>query len=60
MLYQGTVTDRLYTLLTQKTKIYKTYFDAHQAAERLAKKKMGERAYIEIDTFDESESGTEK
>ena len=46
--YVGIVKDRLQTLKTRKTKKYNTYKEAHDAAERLCKRTMGERGTIDV------------
>lgn len=45
--YQGIVKDRMGTMETRKTKTYATYKEAHDAAEKLCKKTMGERGSID-------------
>ena len=49
--YQGIVTDRLGTLETRKTKLYATYKEAHDAAEKLCKKTMGDRGTIDVESI---------
>lgn len=46
--YQGIVKDQLNTLDTRKTKLYSTYKDAHDAAEKLCKRTMESRGTIEV------------
>lgn len=46
--YQGLVIDRLSILKSHKTKYYETYYLAHQAAEKLCKKYLGDRGNIKI------------
>lgn len=48
MQYIGVVMDRLQELKTRKTKKYDTYREAHDAAERLCKRTMGERGIIDV------------
>ena len=47
--YRGLVVDDLKTLDTRKTKLYLTYKEAHDAAEKLCKRTMGDRGTIEVD-----------
>jgi len=53
--YQGIVTDRLGTLETRKTKLYATYKEAHDAAEKLCKKTMGDRGTIDVESITRAE-----
>jgi len=48
MKYQGLVIDSLKSLDTKKTKSYDTYKEAHDAAEKLCKRTMGDRGKIEV------------
>ena len=47
--YRGVVEDQMKTMDTRKTKHYSTYKDAHDAAERLCKKTMGDRGTIDVE-----------
>ena len=47
--YRGLVIDQLKTMTTRKTGVYDTYKEAHDAAEKLCKKTMGERGTIEVE-----------
>lgn len=47
--YKGIVTDKMGTMDTRKTKYYATYKDAHDAAEKLCKKTMGDRGEISVE-----------
>lgn len=49
MKYRGLVIDRMNTLETRKTKYYSTYQEAHEAAEKLCKKTLGERGSIDVE-----------
>lgn len=49
MQYRGLVLDRMDTVETRKTKWYDTYKEAHEAAEKLCKKTIGERGKITIE-----------
>jgi len=46
--YIGIVKDRLQTLETRKTRKYNTYKEAHDAAEKLCRRTMGERGTIDV------------
>ena len=46
--YIGIVRDDLDTLPDHKTKTFKTYFEAHTAAEDLCKKTYGDRGSIDV------------
>jgi len=46
--YIGIVRDALNSLETRKTKLYDTYKEAHDAAERLCKRTMGDRGTIDV------------
>jgi len=48
MRYVGIVKDRLQTMEARKTKKYDTYKKAHDAAEKLCKRTMGERGTIDV------------
>lgn len=48
--YRGIVKDDLRTLDPKHTKWYDTYFDAHQAAEKLCKRTYGDRGSIDVET----------
>lgn len=48
MFYRGIVKDELRTLEDKVTKPYQTYFDAHEAAEKLCKDTYGERGEIDV------------
>ena len=47
--YVGVVKDRLQTMETQKTRGYDTYKEAHDAAERLCERTMGDRGTIDVE-----------
>jgi hypothetical protein len=47
--YRGIVTDDLGTMETRKTKYYGTYKEAHDAAEKLCKRTMGDRGSIDVE-----------
>lgn len=47
--YQGIVKDQLGSLDTRKTRTYETYKEAHDAAEKLCKRTMGDRGTIEVE-----------
>lgn len=47
--YRGIVKDDLGTMETKKTKWYSTYKEAHDAAENLCKKTMGDRGSIDVE-----------
>lgn len=47
--YIGIVKDQLRYLGTYKTKYYSTYKEAHDAAEKLCKKTLGERGSIDVE-----------
>lgn len=49
--YQGIVKDQMGTMDTLKTRICDTYKGAHDAAETLCKKTMGDRGTIDINTI---------
>lgn len=53
MAYIGIVRDDLDHLPSRKTKVYDTYYDAHQAAENLCKKTYGDRGSIIVYTLKE-------
>ena len=46
--YRGIVSDRMGTIEDRKTKFYDTYKEAHEAAEKLCKKTIGERGKINV------------
>jgi len=46
--YKGFVIDKMKEFETRKTKYYKTYKEAHDAAEKLCKKTYGDRGTIEV------------
>jgi len=46
--YRGYVKDSLRELDALKTKLYDTYQEAHEAAERLCKKTLGDRGTIDV------------
>lgn len=48
MKYVGVVKDRLKGVEAKRTKKYNTYREAHDAAERLCKRTMGERGTIDV------------
>lgn len=48
MKYVGIVKDRLQGLETRKTRKYNTYKEAHDAAEKLCRRTMGERGTIDV------------
>jgi hypothetical protein len=48
MKYQGAVIDGLKTMDTRYTRNYGSYKEAHDAAERLCKKTMGDRGHIDV------------
>jgi hypothetical protein len=50
MTYRGLIIDTIHTLDDRKTKWYSTYKEAHDAAESLCKRTMGDRGTIEIIT----------
>ena len=50
MKYIGIVRDDLKTLPDRNTKEYDTYFDAHQAAEKLCRKTYGDRGSVDVET----------
>ena len=52
MKYRGIVRDDLNSLDDHKTRWYETYKDAHDAAENLCKRTLGDRGSIDIDTKD--------
>jgi hypothetical protein len=52
MKYQGIIKDRLNTMEDRKTKWYDTYKDAHDAAEKLCKRTMGDCGEIDVVTKD--------
>jgi hypothetical protein len=45
----GIVRDQLHTMEDRKTKPYATYKEAHDAAEKLCKRTMGDRGTIEVE-----------
>lgn len=47
--FRGLVIDDLKILDTRKTGLYDTYKEAHDAAEKLCKRTMGDRGRIEIE-----------
>ena len=47
--YRGVVEDQMKTMDKRKTKHYNTYKDAHDAAERLCKKTIGDRGTIDVE-----------
>lgn len=47
-MFKGIVKDQLGTMEDRTTKTYSTYFEAHQAAEKLCKKTMGDRGAISV------------
>ena len=47
-MYKGIVKDQLGTMETRETKLYPTYKEAHDAAEKLCKRTMGERGTIDV------------
>ena len=47
--YRGVVTDSLKSMDTRKTKTYDTYKEAHDAAEKLCKRTMGDRGSISVE-----------
>jgi len=47
--FRGLIIDELKTLETKKTKFYDSYQEAHQAAEKLCKKTMGDRGIINVE-----------
>lgn len=49
MKYQGLVKDQMRELTTKRTRLYKTYKEAHDAAEKLCKRTLGERGTIEVE-----------
>lgn len=53
MKYRGIVTDDLKTLGTRKTKWYGTYKEAHDAAEKLCKRTMGDCGSIDVERTEE-------
>ena len=48
-IYRGVVIDEFKTMPTRYTKYYHTYQEAHEAAERLCKRTMGQRGKIDVD-----------
>ena len=48
-MYRGLVIDQLHVLDTRKTGLYVTYKEAHDAAERLCKRTMGDRGTIDVE-----------
>ncbi len=46
--YRGIVKDKLGSMETRLTKVYDTYKDAHEAAEKLCKQTMGDRGEIDV------------
>jgi len=51
--FRGIVTDRMGNLHTRKTGFYVTYQEAHEKAEALCKKTMGERGQIEVEEMND-------
>jgi hypothetical protein len=51
--YRGVVKDQLKTLETRYTKWYSTYKEAHNAAEKLCKRTMGDRGTLDVETKDQ-------
>lgn len=49
--FRGLVIDQLKTLDTRMTGFYSTFEEAHDKAEILCKKTMGDRGTIEIEEF---------
>ena len=49
--FVGYVLDRLRSMYPKKTKKYKTYYEAHSAAEKLCKRTMGDRGSIHVRTI---------
>jgi hypothetical protein len=49
MKYRGLVIDEIKTMDTRKTKWYDTYKEAHDAAEKLCKRTMGDRGRIDVE-----------
>jgi hypothetical protein len=47
-MYKGIVSDDLNTMETRYTKLYETWKDAHDAAEKLCKRTMGSRGSIGV------------
>lgn len=52
MKYRGLVKDQLNTLETRETKLYDTFVEAHDAAEKLCKKTYGSRGVIDVETIE--------
>ena len=52
MQYIGVVKDRLQTMEARRTKKYDTYKEAHDAAEKLCERTMGERGTIDVEQID--------
>jgi hypothetical protein len=50
--YKGKVIDQMKTMETRETKWYPTYKEAHDAAEKLCKRTMGDRGTIEVEQKD--------
>ena len=50
MKYQGFAIDRLGYLKTRKTRFYATYYDAYQAAQKLCRKWLKNRGYIDVES----------
>lgn len=48
--YRCIVKDDMHTLEPKLTKWYDTYYDAHQAAEKLCKRTYGQRGSIDVET----------
>jgi hypothetical protein len=46
--YQGIVKDQMKILATRKTRLYNTYKAAHDAAEKICKRSMGNRGILEV------------
>jgi len=49
-MYRGIVKDQMGTFDTKHTKYYETYQEAHDAAEKLCKRTMGDRGTIDVET----------
>lgn len=52
MKYKGIVKDRMGSLDTKETRWYPTYKDAHDAAEKLCKKTIGNRGTLLVQDED--------
>jgi hypothetical protein len=55
--YRGLVKDEMDTLETRKTRLYNTYKEAHDKAETLCKKTMGNRGKISVEEITEYKLG---